>query len=758
MLLNDLILRIINGLKKPPVSQPAASGLNRRVFRYIAWLFGIGIIIWAVTAPYFRAQDGSFKGLVCLPLSIGIGLLIIGWGIIGKQRYFSFWVALGLIGQAASLQLINAGPTIHWQHYQTPLQMIEVGNLPLLIIVLLQTTFVVLGIRTRWKKIAAWLRSQFRLWQIIAVALVFFLASAAVQRDVTLYIADLTFACFVELVSLGNVILVAWSIPEDSLKILQNRLEIVFHWSESGVKAGRIDRFALLGAIWVTVISALLGYLSYQWHPHITDEVAYLYQARFLANGSITLPAPPVPQAFDIYLMEIIGNRWWPATPPGWPALLAIGVRLGVPGLVNPVLAGLNILLVYLLLDELYDRRSARLAVFLLCFSPWFVFMGMNFMTHMATLTFALIAAVAVIQARKSQKAWWGFIAGAAVGAGSLVRPLDGLIVAICIGRWIIGIGGKRLSFNGIALFALGALLVGSIVFPYNNSITGNPLTFPLNAYLDRHFGPGRNSLGFGPNKGFGWPVQPFTGHSPLGAMINSNLNTFSIDIELFGWGIGSLLFVALFLFSGSLCKSDFLLIFLCLANYIPYFFYYYSGGPDFGARYWFLMLIPLIALTIRGIQHLQKKLETGLPASPVVGTRLMAVVFLLSAFTLVNYFPWRAIDKYYHYWGMSPDILTLAQRYHFGNGLVLIKGNDSHPDYTSTAIYNPLYWDADAPIYAWDRSPQVEAQLLDAFKGRPVWIVDAPSITQVGYQVVAGPLSAKDLILAGNSSDKSTP
>ena len=200
-------------------------------------------------------------------------------------------------------------------------------------------------------------------------------------------------------------------------------------------------------------------------------------------------------------------------------------------------------------------------------------------------------------------------MAGAAVGAGSLVRPLDGLIVAICIGLWIIGIGGKRLNFNGIVLFAVGTLLVGSIVFPYNNSITGNPLTFPLNAYLDRHFGPGRNSLGFGPNKGFGWPVQPFTGHSPLGAMINSNLNTFSIDIELFGWGIGSFLFVALFLFSGSLCKSDFLLIFLCLANYIPYFFYYYSGGPAFVASYLFFFLVPFISLTLLGLLHLQKML-----------------------------------------------------------------------------------------------------------------------------------------------------
>jgi hypothetical protein len=109
----------------------------------------------------------------------------------------------------------------------------------------------------------------------------------------------------------------------------------------------------------------------------------------------------------------------------------------------------------------------------------------------------------------------------------------------------------------------------------------------------------------------------------------------------------------------------------------------------------------------------------------------------LLSAFALVNYFPWRAIDKYYHFWGMRPDILTLAQESSFGKSLVLIRGKDTHPDYASAAIYNPLDWNADAPVYAWDSSPSIEADLLRAFPDRPVRIVDAPSLTRRGYEVV---------------------
>jgi hypothetical protein len=743
MSFTNMISRIVNKPKEVLYTQPGELIKFQRLLQYISWILGIALVIWAVLDPRFRNPDLTLKGSICLPISSGLALMLVGWGITRNIRVFTFWIALGLVGQAASLQLIDAGTAIHWQHFKTFSQMVAPDDLPALLIILGQTFIVLLGMRRRIGKLFFWLREHFKLWQLIAIALVFLLPSAAAERDIPAYISSLVFAMFVEIVNLGNIILIAWSIPQETLTSLHQKLENVFRWFTSDIKIVRIDRFALLGALWVTLFSAILGYFSYQWHPHITDEVEYVLQARFLADGAITLPAPPVPDGFEIYLMEVKGNQWWPSTPPGWPAVLAIGYLLGVPGLVNPALAGINILLIYLLLQELYDRRSARMAVFLLCVSPWYVFMGMNFMTHMVTLTLILIAALAVIQARKNGKAWWGLIAGAAVGAGTLVRPLDGLIVAICIGLWVIGIGGKRLNFASIATFALGAIIIGGLNLPYNKLLTGSLFTFPVNSYLDGHFGPGRNALGFGPNRGYGWPIQPFQGHSPLGAMINSNLNTFSIDIELFGWGLGSLLLAAVIIFSGSLILSDYLMLFLIFANYTPYFFYYFSGGPDFGARYWFIMLLPLVALSVRGIQYLQRKLEEGAVKIPFIGDRLLAAVVILSALTLVNYFPWRAIDKYFRYWGMRPDVVNLANEYHFGKSLVLIRGNVSHPDYASAAIYNPLKWNADAPIYAWDRNQQVETQLLNAFPNRPIWIVDAPALTQNGYQVVAGPLSA---------------
>jgi hypothetical protein len=472
--------------------------------------------------------------------------------------------------------------------------------------------------------------------------------------------------------------------------------------------------------------------------------------------------------------MEVEKDRWYPSPPPGWPAILALGVLLGIPWLVNPVLAGFNVLLTFLLIREIYDRRTARMAVLLLCISPWHVFMAMNFMAHTFTLTCALVAAVAVVWARKTGKAWWGWVSGLATGMVSLLRPLEGFVVAGLLGLWAIGVGGRRLKVSAIGVFVLGCMVVGGAVLPYNKLLTGNPMVFPIMAYTDKHFGPKTNALGFGPERGMGWPLDPFPGHGPLDALVNANLNTFSLNIELFGWSTGSLILIALLVFGGAWRKSDYLMLAVIAAVFVVHIFYWYSGGPDFGARYWYLMLIPCVALTVRGIQFLMSALESGPTGaksgerraksreqraesrglnstlyalgSTLEGARVTVAVLSLCLLTLVNYFPWRAIDKYHHYLGMRPDIRTLAKEYGFGKSLVLVRGN-GFPDYASAAAYNPVDLRADAPVYAWDRSPEARAQLLEAYPDRPVWIVNSPSMTHRGFEVVGGPLPAHELL-----------
>jgi 4-amino-4-deoxy-L-arabinose transferase-like glycosyltransferase len=365
-------------------------------------------------------------------------------------------------------------------------------------------------------------------------------------------------------------------------------------------------------------------------------------------------------------------------------------------------------------------------------------------MTHTLTLTCALGAAVFVVWARRTDKAWWMAAAGGLVGLSSLVRPLEGLILAGLLGLWSIGAGGRKLKPLSLAAFILGVAAIGAFAIPYNKLLTGNPFANPIMVYTDKHFGIGTNALGFGPQRGLGWAMDPLPGHGPLDAAVNANLNIFSLNIELFGWGAGSLLLLALLFFSGTLRKADHLMLVVIAVVFGAHTLYWYSGGPGFGARYWYLMLFPCVVLTARGIQFLVTTLQSG--SNSLSHIRVAIAIFSLCTLTLVNYFPWRVIDKYQHYLGMRPDVRYLARQFNFGRSLILIRGNQ-HPDYQSAFAYNPLDLDADAPVYAWDRDLSVRAQILQVYRDRPVWIVNGPSITGRGYEIVSGPLKAGDLL-----------
>lgn len=659
-----------------------------------------------------------------------------------------FWSIIALLGQTVLLLMIRAGKIMGYQHFKQPSELLSSTPPIALIIFLIQAIAVTVGLLINWRQLWNVLRSGFKVWQIIILGLVFAATSATVSPQLSVYFTELLTASIVGFVQLGNLVLIMLAIPGDSLPRMKNFFDrfLGARNSADGTDKIKIDRYVLIAALWAVTASSLLNIFVYQNHPHIPDEVVYLYQARFLANGALSLPAPPVPEAFDVYLMQLDGERWYPTPPAGWPALLALGTLLGAPWLVNPLLAGLNIILIYLVLIRLYDRYLARLAIFLLCFSPWYIFMAMNFMTHTFTLTCALVAVLGVMQARQTGKAWWAWLAGVAVGVMSLIRPLEGLMMAGLLGLWAIGLGGRRLKISSLTGLVLGTFFTAILVLPYNYVLTGDMRQFPINVYTDQRFGINSNAYGFGADRGMNWAIDPYPGHSPLDGLINANLNTFAINIELFGWSTGSIWLVALFILTGKYRQSDILMMGVILAVFVVFFFYYFSGGPDFGARYWYLMIVPLVALSVRGLETLAERLSPDGLAASSAGMRLMFGVMLLCVFSLFTFFPWRSINKYYHYLAMRPDIRYLAQQYDFGRSLVLINGN-AHPDFASAMNYNPLDFQSDSTIYAWDRNPEIRMKLLQAFPDRQVWLVNGPSMTGGGYEMQAGPYSASELL-----------
>lgn len=723
---------------------------NKFRFNIASALFiaaGVTLIIGAAINEYFWNAEKTFlSSKFCLPLATGLSLILIGFCAAGRWKIFARWMGLAIVAQAASLQMIDAGRLIHFQHYRSLPELLN-SNFLTVVIIAFQTAFVAVAVRKRLPVITQWLKRTFSIWQIIAIAVFLFFSGAAVTKDASIYANDLLTNCFVQFIGLANILLAVWSVPNDSINSLRRKIGSLFDESKDKPQSHRLDRFAWLAALWVVLLAAILSYFVYERHPHVPDETQYLFQAHYMAAGQLTVEAPPVPEAFSMYMIPAQESHWYGIFPPAFPAMLAIGTKLNAGWLVNPLLAGLCVLLSYLFFQEIYSRRFARIAVLLLCCSPWFVFMAMSFMSHIFTLACALGAAVLLQRALRNGQTMFVFASGVAIGVLSLTRPLDGAIVAVLLGVWtLFKFQGWTAKFKNAVVLIVGTIMTASLVLPYNKAVTGDALLSPMDAFYTKYFWSGVMSLGFGANRGFHWELDAFPGHSPLEAVVNAALNFFQLNTELFGWATGSLLLAVLFIFSGGLRKKDFWAIAVIITVIGSYSLFWYHGGPDFGARYWFLCIIPLIALTIRGIEFLSRKIGSESEMNP----RVLLAVLMLCAISIISYFPWRATDKYYHYLEMRPDVQQLARQNNFGKSLVLIRGEE-HPDYQSAWIYNPLNFEGDAPIYAWDKNAEIRAALLRAYPNRQVWILDGPTNTNGGYKIVQGPVNAAELSTGEN-------
>ncbi len=697
-------------------------------------------VVMAIAHPFFRTPEGELAVTIAIPLALGLSMAVGAWsGRFGARAVG--WLTLALTGWSASLLLMDAPPVVAFQHLRItpgdPVRRIA------LVILAVQLLLLLMFGRGHIAAFARWIRSTFRAPMRAVLALALIAPAALLSRAPGAYIGELGLATLLQLMALVTLVAASRSLPEQAWTSIANATTRIL--GPAGADGPRrVDGWVLRLALSVTVIAAILARFVYEAHPHVPDEVAYLLHARYLAEGMWTMPIPPVPAGFNIDLMHYEPTRWFSPVPPGWPMVLAIGAWFGVPWLVNPVLGGLAVVLCYLLVGHLSNGRTTRLATLLLASSPWFLFLSMNFMTHTLSLVCALAAALGVARSRQNGSWVPALLAGFAVGMTSLVRPLEGLVTAMLLGFWSLGARGRLFRLAPSMALVLGTVAVGSLVRPYNAMLTGSPRVFPLMAYIDKYYVPGSNDLGFGPNRGLGWGgLDPFPGHGILDVIVNALLNIAQVNVELEGWPIGAVVLVAMvFLLRGAeRRRSDWWLIIAIGAVVGAHSFYWFSGGPDFGARYWYLIVVPCCALLARSLGALDD--TVGATRS---STAVRSVALLLMAASLVVYVPWRAVGKYRHYRGMRSDVRQLAQQHQFGRSLVLVRGS-RHPDYASAAIYNPIDLHADAPVYAWYASDSIRKALLEAYPDRPVWIVDGPSLTGGAYRVAAGPLTRTEAL-----------
>ena len=714
----------------------AFSGKGIRVGAGIA-AFGVGL--FALMHSSVRDAEGFLTGDVAVFL--GLVTALAGVAVLGRgdRLRAMAWFGLVAVGQGAFLTLVRAGNLVGYQHFEvwptTP------SGPRIAALLLLGIQAVALGIWGR-RILRSTLGGALRTVGIPGAGLLlagFVLTASTLSPTVGVYVTELLAASLVQGLQLWTVVVAAAALPDGATE----RFTLLARRLLEGPPEGRRPRLHLVLAGWVVLVSAALAVFAYGRHPHLPDEIAYLLHARYFAAGMLEMPLPPSIEGFSLDLMTVDADRWYSPVAPGWPAVLAIGVVLGVPWLVNPVLGGLAVWLTHeVMLAVSDDVRSARLTTLLLAASPWFLFLNMSLMTHTLTLVSALAATWMTARAMRDHEIWV-VGAGLSIGMVALIRPLEGLIVAGALGLWSLfgGTSSRWATLRRTAGLTVATLLSTLAVLPYNRHFTGSGLTFPVMDYFDRMYGAGSNAMGFGPNRGVGWSgLDPFPGHGWLDVLVNSNVNLFQLNVELLGWSVGS---ISIVLLGAGVAvalggKGSRALLAVIAAVIGVHALYWFSGGPDFGARYWYLVLVPCLGLGSRGL--------LALADQPWGRGRVWAAASVLLLSAVLVFMPWRAIDKYHHYRLMRPDVRELAQEHDFGDALVLVRG-ERHPGYASAAAYNPVDLRGPGPIYAWDRDATVRAELLAAYPDRPVWILDGPRRTSAGFEVVAGPILDRSLL-----------
>lgn len=346
--------------------------------------------------------------------------------------------------------------------------------------------------------------------------------------------------------------------------------------------------------------------------PHLEDEVAFLFQAKTIAGGSIVVPIPPHVDSFDLPFLIQNGGSWFGKYPPGHPAFLALGVLLGNPWLINPIAVGLSLALVYWLGRQIYGGRVGLLAGALGLVSPFVLLQGGTILSHPTTMLCLTIFLACFLQMMRRESLAWPAGVGLFLGVAFLSRQLTAIGAAVpfaLLGLALLA-GQPRRYLPRLAMVVVGVAPCVGLLLWFNASLTGNALTSPYELYWPY------DKVGFG--EGLGSAGN----HDWNAAMINTSLNLDSLRTHLFGWPYGldlvPLALAALGIVaaagrvalqrgksvaSASLrCLGWDLLLLALAGSLVLVHTLYWASGIMYGPRYYFESLPALLLLSARGI------------------------------------------------------------------------------------------------------------------------------------------------------------
>jgi hypothetical protein len=499
------------------------------------------------------------------------------------------------------------------------------------------------------------------------------------------------------------------------------------------IRRHRADILAFLLAFAGFLASALVTQRVFEGVPHIEDEIAYVWQARALIDGHLTISSPPHHSSYIVpFIVDYQGERFG-KYPPGWPALLSVAIRLDLRAWINPFLAGLGVWLTYLLGKRVFGEFVGLLAAGLTVSSPFFLMNSGSLLSHPFGLVLSSLFALGWLESfwddktakniddSSRAKKQWVYISISALALGVLIltRPMTALAVAAPF-----GIHGLYLLFRSDArkrlrllVFALMAILFIGIYLLWQYSLTGDALLNPYTLWWPY------DKVGFGPGYG-----RVPGGHTLNLALINTRNSLIVGMNDLFGWGSFSWIFLPFGLWAARRNPKGLLLGSVIISIALMYMTYW-IGATLYGPRYYYESLFSPTLFSAAGIAWLAGwPARLGVTFTPYTGWRklrpLLTTLLLgmLVGINLMLYMPIRLGGMVALYnlelADQEPFLTPAAQS--LTPALVIVHTPRWMEYGALLDLENP---ELTTPfIFAWSISPSIDATLANDFPSRTVY------------------------------------
>ena len=401
----------------------------------------------------------------------------------------------------------------------------------------------------------------------------------------------------------------------------------------------------------LSLLSVVASFLIFQFIfegiPHVQDAIAQLFQAKIFSLGKLYVEPHPLKEFFSFLHIIDKGNKWYSLYPPVFPFLVMLGYVLHTPGIVNPLLGGITVLIVYKIGEVLFNRRVGIIAVILLVSSPFFYFMNASMMVHPLSLLLTSSFFLLFILADKKDNYKYFSFSGITLGLLFSSRPYDAFLIGIPILVYLVFNSFKYRNWENLTFFIFSFFPSASIIFIYNYFTNGNIFNFGYYVW-DPYYA----KLGF------------ILGHTPLRGLLFTLSRLRELNYYLFILPVPSLIFILIALIGRKIKENKYLLMmaFEIITVFVGFFFYHYYE-ICYGPRLIYSTLVFIVIISALGIERISHNFYWKKTKAIIIGL----LCFFYFRINLPLY-----LEYYKHsYWGVNREVHEATKKNNIHNAVV---------------------------------------------------------------------------------------